>query len=83
MVETVQVGFRDCEAKHNVKVPSVSAEVDFGELDGISENMMIGFPTLAEWGMNLDSDADGNVWVEFRKLGVTMLAEQFGAGASH
>ena len=31
----------------------------------------------------MDSDADGNVWVEFRKLGVTMLAERFGVPAGH
>ncbi len=41
-------------------------------------NMIIGLPTLAQWGVALDSDADGNIWVELRKLGITMLAERFG-----
>ena len=40
--------------------------------------MIVGLPTLAQWGMALDSDADGNVWVELRKLGITLLAERFG-----
>ncbi len=53
--------------------------MQFGELDGISENLIVGFPMLARWGFGLDSDADGNIWVEFRKLGVTMLAGSFAA----
>ena len=39
--------------------------------------MIIGLRTLAKWGMALDSDADGNVWVTFYKRGTTLLAERF------
>ncbi len=58
----------------------MTVDVTFGELDGITEMMILGPPTLARWGMNLDSDADGNVWVEFRKLGINLLAERFHEG---
>ena len=67
------------------RAPTATTEVPvtFGELDGISKNMIIGFPTLAKWGFVLDLDADGNAWAGFRKLGVTMLAERFGTPAGH
>ena len=83
MVTTVSLVFKDAEA--NVRTGAQTAElpVAFGELSGISENMIIGLPTLAQWGMALDSDADGNVWVEFRKLGITMLAERFGVSINN
>ena len=51
------------------------AEVDFGEMADISEAMIIGFPTLTAWGMCPYYDAHGNLLVEFRALGITMMAE--------
>ena len=74
MAETMELIF---EGVHEGTIAPLQATVDvtFGELGGISEAMIIGFPTLAKWGYALDADADGNIWVELRKLGITMLAE--------
>ena len=83
MITKVKLCFKDAEANVRTGASVVETPVSFGELAGISENMIIGFPTLAQWGFTLDSDADGNVWVEFRKLGVTMLAERFGTPTAH
>ena len=78
MVSTLTLGFRDAEAGVRTGAATGEFPVAFGELEGITENMIVGLPTLAQWGMALDSDADGNVWVELRKLGITLLAERFG-----
>jgi len=53
----------------------VSTEVDFAELEGASDMLLLGFPQIAEWGLNITRDDDGHVWVEFTKLGVTVLSE--------
>jgi len=53
----------------------VSTEVDFAELEGASDMLLLGFPQIAEWGLNITRDDDGHVWVEFSKLGVTLLSE--------
>ena len=49
--------------------------LNFVELDGASDAMLMGFPTLTDLGFALDRDVDGHVWVSLRKLGVTLLAE--------
>ena len=56
--------------------PSSTVEIPFAELDNASDCLLIGFPTLTDWGLRLDKDADGNVWLEFVTLGVTLLAER-------
>ncbi len=53
----------------------VDSDVHFGELAHCADVMIIGFPQLAEWGFSLTADEDGFVWVEFRKLGVSLLTE--------
>jgi hypothetical protein len=58
------------------KPTSCEVEVSFSELDGASDCLLIGFPTLVKWGMAVDEDADGHLWVELRRLGVTLLAER-------
>ena len=78
MVSTFRLDLKDAEASTRSGVGKAFIPVSFGELGGISENMIIGLPTLASWGMALDSDVDGNIWVELRKLGITLLAERFG-----
>jgi hypothetical protein len=37
--------------------------------------MLLGFPGLLRWTPCFDRDDDGNVWVQVRRLGVTLLAE--------
>ena len=46
----------------------VSAE--FGELEGLSDALILGCPTLGEWGFGVDKDDDGHYWVQFRRLGL-------------
>ena len=48
-------------------MPKASMEIEFAELPGISENILIGYPTLKKWGMTLGDDK-----VEFSKLGLTV-----------
>ena len=47
----------------------------FVELDNASDALLIGFPEMVQYGVRFFADADGNVWVDFEKLGVTLLAE--------
>ena len=51
-------------------------EIGFAELADASDCLLVGFPTLAMWGFSVDEDADGHLWVEFRRLGITLLAER-------
>ena len=60
----------------------VHAEVAFGELEDAADAILIGFPELLKWEPAFCSDAEGNVWVELRALGVTLLAEGSRAGGS-
>jgi hypothetical protein len=57
-------------------VPKAEVVVPFAELDDASDPLLLGFPLLMEWGLKIEVDADGHIWVEFLKLGVTMLAER-------
>ena len=60
--------------------PAKTCEValEFAELQGASDPVLIGFPQLLQWGVRFEEDADGNPWVELTKLGVTLLAERRG-----
>ncbi|MCP4243409.1 MAG: hypothetical protein GY772_22880, partial [bacterium] len=53
----------------------VECDVHFGGLSHCADIVIIGGPQLAEWGFSLSTDADGFTWVEFTKLGVSLLAE--------
>ena len=53
----------------------VELELEFGELDEASDALLLGFPDIAKLDTRFYIDDDENVWVEFRKLGVTTLAE--------
>ena len=66
----VELGFTDAEQGNSEKI-----SVNFVELEGASDAMLMGFPTLTDLGYALDRDDDGHVWVSLRKLGVTLLAE--------
>ena len=48
-------------------------EVDFWELDGAADGLLIGAPTLADWGFGLERDERGRTWV---------LLSRFGFGSS-
>jgi len=54
----------------------VAVKVNFAELSEAADAMLIGYPELSAWDSHFWRDSDGNDWVEFRKLGVTLLAEK-------
>ena len=45
-------------------------------LDDAADAMLVGFPTMLEWGVAFEQDADGHIWVELRRFGLTLLAER-------
>ena len=47
----------------------------FAELENAADALLIGFPEIVAWGCRFYDDADGNVWVDFTRLGFTALAE--------
>ena len=36
---------------------------------------LVGYPLLAEWGYHTYKDDEDVLWVEFKSLGVTLVAE--------
>ena len=53
----------------------VSLELEFGELDNASDPLLLGFPDIVKLDVRFFQDDDDNVWLEFGKLGITVLAE--------
>jgi len=47
----------------------------FSELPEGSDALLLGYPLLAEWGYHTYKDDDDVLWVEFKSLGVTLVAE--------
>ena len=45
------------------------------ELPGAADYLLMGFPDIVKFDTRFYEDADGNVYVEMQKLGVTLLAE--------
>ena len=49
--------------------------LEMGELPGASDHLLMGFPDIVKFDTRFYEDADGNVYVEMLKLGITLLAE--------
>ena len=49
--------------------------LDFAELSGAADALLMGFPDIVKYDVRVYDDSDGNVWVVFGRLGLTMLAE--------
>ena len=49
--------------------------IRFAELDGAADALLIGFPELVACGISFSHDCDGNIWVEFKKFGFSVMAE--------
>ena len=47
----------------------------FAELDNAADALLIGFPEIVSWGCRFFDDQDGNIWVDFTRLGFCALAE--------
>ena len=50
--------------------------VEFVELEGAADAILIGFPDSVDWGFALESHEDGNVYAHFASLGVSILVER-------
>ena len=59
---------------HDLKEAPV-LPVLFAELENAADALLIGFPEIVSWGCRFYDDADGNIWVDFTRLGFTALAE--------
>ena len=55
--------------------PDFSRRVMFSELPEGSDALLLGYPLLAEVGYHTYKDDDDVLWVEFKGLGVTLVAE--------
>ena len=60
----------------------VTVEIEFGELDGASDVLFLGFPQILEWGVAFSFDDDGNGWMDIRKLGVAVPIEPVWSGVT-
>ena len=61
-------------AGHTSKEAPV-VQVLFAELENAADALLIGFPEIVAWGCKFFDDEDGNIWVDFTKLGCCALAE--------
>ena len=69
-------GWLDPVTEDGSKPPApVALTLEFAELAGAADALLMGFPDLVKYDVRVCDDADGNVWVVFERLGVTMLAE--------
>jgi hypothetical protein len=72
---TLKVKFSDVPDDGVHAAPEKILEVSFGELESASDCLLIGYPTLLDWGPHFFRDIDGNPWVDFIKLYVAMPTE--------
>ena len=63
-----------CEQGLTTK-PDCNMDVVFGEIDSAADGLLIGFPTLLEWGYSVYLDSDGKPWMYLRKFDVTLPCE--------
>ena len=54
----------------------VDLQLEMGELPGASDALLMGFPDIVRHQIKFYDDADGNIWVEWGLLGITVLAER-------
>ena len=60
----------------------VTVEIEFGELDGASDVLFLGFPQILEWGVAFSFDDDGNGWMDLRRFGVVVPIEPVWSGVT-
>ena len=58
-----------------------SFDVQFAELPGAADALLLGFPDMLRWDVVPWRDDDGNMWVRFGKLDVSVLAERQDGGS--
>ena len=71
----IEIQFPAVDPQGHKPPPSPKLEVEAIELDQASDALLIGFPDIVRWGIGFFDDVDGNVWVNFSRLGFMCLAE--------
>ena len=75
-VSPVLLQFRDMPDDGSKPRQPASVKVDFAELDGAADCLLIGFPECAKWWTAFTQDGDENIWAELRKLNVMCLCDK-------
>ena len=72
---TLGLKFESLSPEGDVPSEAPEVEVVFAELEDAADALLIGFPELVSWGVHFYDDSDGNIWVEFKRLGIFTLAD--------
>ena len=74
---TVAVGSdkRQSNREASRKPTEATVKTRFLNVKDSSDGLLVGFGDLAKWAYALD-EIDGDIWVNFRNLGVRLLAER-------
>jgi hypothetical protein len=72
---TIELTFFDTPEDGSKGSKPKKVDVLFGELDSAADCLLIGFPTMIEWGPYFYNDEDNRPWVEFTKLNISVPAE--------
>ena len=75
IVQEIELLWKSVSSDGSKPPPDVSRRVMFSELPEGSDALLLGYPLLAEWGYHTYKDDDEVPWVEFKSLGVTLVAE--------
>ena len=75
---TVKLRFQDVPEDGSAPMKPVSVDVVFGEMDSGADCLLLGFPTLVDWGYQCFNDGDGNPWIRFEKFSITLPCEKPG-----
>ena len=72
---TVVVTLEDVPEDGSKGRPPSHQELVFAELEGASDCLLVGFPTMLKWRPTLFEDEDGHPWVYLQTLNVSLPCE--------
>jgi hypothetical protein len=58
------------------KGKQITEEVEFLELPGAADGILIGCQQLSDWGFSMSTGDDGRMWCELRTLGLCMPVDR-------
>ena len=73
---TIRMSFLDVPDSGIKTKGKTPVDAVFGELDDSCDALLVGFPTLMEWGFYCRMDEDGQPWVGFARWDITLPAEK-------
>ena len=71
----IEVQFPAVDPQGHKPPESPKLRIEAIELDDAADALLIGFPDICKWGISFYDDVDGNIWVNFSRLGFLCLAE--------